>query len=463
MTESYRLLLQSSGRVHFVGVGGIGMSGLARILKKMQVCVTGSDVQDNQILAGLRDLGIPISIGHSKSHLEGCSVVVVSSAIPKSNPEYLEAIRRGIPVLHRADVLAELMRVRTGIAISGTHGKTTTSAMIAHVLLTSGIEATFVVGAVIPSLQSNARYGPDPLMVCEADESDRSFLKIPALCKVVTNIDLDHMDEYRDETDLEDTFQAFLESTPFSGQIVACKDDLRLERVMKKVHRPVVSYGLDRSADVSAVLTGEGGFRVQYDCYHLGRSIGSVDLGVPGCHNVLNSLAAIAVGLWLELPFQVISEGLSGFRGAERRQQWKGEKGGVTVIDDYAHHPVEIRATLDALQAEDKRIIAVYQPHRFSRTEFFLDGMNDCFDGADQLLVLPIYSAGEEPIPGVTSRKLVDRIGKNERVRLVEGTEEAIDILCRLSQPGDLVVTLGAGDIWKVGEAFLAEETHKEP
>ena len=215
MTESYRLLLQSSGRVHFVGVGGIGMSGLARILKKMQVCVTGSDVQDNQILAGLRDLGIPISIGHSKSHLEGCSVVVVSSAIPKSNPEYLEAIRRGIPVLHRADVLAELMRVRTGIAISGTHGKTTTSAMIAHVLLTSGIEATFVVGAVIPSLQSNARYGPDPLMVCEADESDRSFLKIPALCKVVTNIDLDHMDEYRDETDLEDTFQAFLESTPF--------------------------------------------------------------------------------------------------------------------------------------------------------------------------------------------------------------------------------------------------------
>ena len=232
---------------------------------------------------------------------------------------------------------------------------------------------------------------------------------------------------------------------------------------MKKVHRPVVSYGLDRSADVSAVLTGEGGFRVQYDCYHLGRSIGSVDLGVPGCHNVLNSLAAIAVGLWLELPFQVISEGLSGFRGAERRQQWKGEKGGVTVIDDYAHHPVEIRATLDALQAEDKRIIAVYQPHRFSRTEFFLDGMNDCFDGADQLLVLPIYSAGEEPIPGVTSRKLVDRIGENERVRLVEGTEEAIDILCRLSQPGDLVVTLGAGDIWKVGEAFLAEETHKEP
>jgi UDP-N-acetylmuramate--alanine ligase len=463
MTKLYQLLLQSSGPIHFVGIGGIGMSGLARILTKMGVCVTGSDVQDNKILEGLRDLDIPISIGHSKGHLEGCSVVVISSAIPESNPEYLEAIRRGIPVLHRADVLAELMRVRTGIAISGTHGKTTTSAMIVHVLLTSGIEATFVVGAVIPSLRSNAKYGPASLMVCEADESDRSFLKIPALCKVVTNIDLDHMDEYRDGADLEDTFHAFLESTPVSGQIIACKDDSRLERVIKKVHRPVVSYGLDRSADVSAVLTGKGGFRSQYDCYHHGRSIGSVDLGVPGCHNVLNSLAAVAVGLWLKLPFQAISDGLSSFRGAERRQQWKGEKGGVTVIDDYAHHPVEIRATLDALRSESKRIIAVYQPHRFSRTQFFLDRMDDCFDGVDRLFVMPIYSAGEEPIPGVTSRELVDRIGRHKRVSLVEGTEEAVDTLRRLSQPGDLVVTLGAGDIWKVGEAFLAEDTHKEP
>ena len=455
MSDSSFFAGHSVGPVHFVGIGGIGMSGLARILAQSRVQVSGSDQQEGEVLDSLRGLGVRVEIGHREENLGDAGLLVVSSAISGDNVELEAARRRGLQILHRSEMLAELLRYKVGIAVSGTHGKTTTSAMIATLLKEVGLDPTAIVGARLSHLGTNAVLGSGPHLVCEADESDRSFLRIPAVFKVVTNIDTDHMDVYRDLEDLENAFLEFMNSVPFYGLVVACRDDPGLQDLIKKVHRRVLTYGLDEDADVSAKHLETKGFGTAFTCFRGGGELGRAELHVPGRHNVQNALAAVAVGLRLEVPFEKVAEALACFQGTERRQQFKGERGGVAVIDDYGHHPTEIRATLDSLGEFGRRTIVVYQPHRYTRTEYLMDRMGNCFEAADRLFVMGIYAAGEEPIPGVDSRELVDRIRKSREATFVEGPSAMVQILERETEPGDLVVTMGAGDVWKVGEEFL--------
>ncbi len=455
MSDSSFFAGYSVGPVHFVGIGGIGMSGLARILAQSRVQVSGSDQQEGEVLDSLRDLGVRVEIGHREENLPDAALLVVSSAISGDNVELEAARRRGLQILHRSEMLAELLRYKVGIAVSGTHGKTTTSAMIATLLKEVGLDPTAIVGARLIHLGTNAVLGSGPHLVCEADESDRSFLRVPAVFKVVTNIDADHMDVYRDLEDLENAFLEFMNSVPFYGLVIACRDDPGLQDLIKKVHRRVLTYGLDEDADVSAKHLETKAFGTAFTCFRGGRELGRAELHVPGRHNVQNALAAVAVGLRLEVPFEKVAEALACFQGTERRQQFKGERGGVAVIDDYGHHPTEIRVTLDSLGEFGRRTIVVYQPHRYTRTEYLMDRMGNCFEAADRLFVMGIYAAGEEPIPGVDSRELVDRIRKSREATFVEGPSAMVQILERETEPGDLVVTMGAGDVWKVGEEFL--------
>ncbi len=443
------------GPVHFVGIGGIGMSGLARILAQSHVQVSGSDQQEGEVLDSLRSLGVRVEIGHREENLPEAGLLVVSSAISGENVELEAARGRGLQILHRSEMLAELLRYRVGIAVSGTHGKTTTSAMIATLLKEVGLDPTAIVGARLSNLGTNAVLGFGPHLVCEADESDRSFLRVPAVLKIVTNIDADHMDVYRDREDLENAFLEFMNSVPFYGLVIACRDDPGLRDLTKKVHRRVLTYGLDEDADVSAKHLENKAFGTAFTCFHRGRKLGRAELHVPGRHNVQNALAAVATGLRLEVPFEKVAEALACFQGTERRQQFKGERDGVAVIDDYAHHPTEIRATLDGLGEFGQRTVVVYQPHRYTRTEYLMDRMGNCFEAADRLFVMEIYAAGEEPIPGVDSRELVDRIRRSREVTFVEEPTAMVRILEQETKPGDLVVTMGAGDVWKVGEEFL--------
>ena len=455
MSEAGFFAGQRVGPVHFVGIGGIGMSGLARILAQSHVQVSGSDQQEGEVLDSLRSLGVRVEIGHREENLGDAGLLVVSSAIAPENVELEAARSRGLQVLHRSEMLAELMRYRVGVAVSGTHGKTTTSAMIATLLVQAGLDPTAIVGARMTNLGTNAVLGCGSHLVCEADESDRSFLRLPAVVKIVTNIDADHMDVYRDLGDLENAFLQFMNSVPFYGLVIACRDDPPLRNLIKKVHRRVLTYGLNGEADVSAKYLETKAFGTAFTCFHQDRELGRAELHVPGRHNVQNALAAVAFGLRLEVPFERVAEALAGFRGTERRQQFKGERGGVAVIDDYGHHPTEIRATLDSLEGFGQRTIVVYQPHRYSRTEYLMDRMGDCFEAADRLFVMGIYGAGEEPIPGVDARALVDRIGRIREVTFVEDRAAMVSLLQQETRPGDLVVTMGAGDVWKVGEAFL--------
>lgn len=443
---------------HFVGIGGIGMSAIAELLLKSGFQVSGSDASDSPILQRLRDLGVGVKVGHARRHLEQARIVVYSSAIGKDNPELQEAHDRGIPVVHRSEMLAEMARFRTGIAVSGTHGKTTTSAMIARVLEETGLDPTAVIGSYVREWGCNARLGQGPFFVFEADESDRSFVRSPSVYSVVTNIDFDHMDHYRDEADLTDTFSRFMNKVPFYGWVAACAEDSRLGQSLKNVHREVITYGLGEEAAVLARNVDLQGFRCGYDCYLKDRELGRVQLNVPGLHNALNSLAAVVVALQLEIPFPRIAEALSRFQGTERRLQWKGDRNGVRVVDDYAHHPTEIKATLEACRPAGRRLIVVYQPHRYSRTEYLMDKMAGCFAGVARLYLIDIYGAGEEPVPGVTSEVLAASIAKH---RTVEFVPNRADLLVRLrseTRPGDLLLTLGAGDVGRVGEEFLEQE-----
>ncbi len=445
------------GPFHFVGLGGIGMSGLAELLLASGHQVSGSDLQDGPLLRRLEKMGARVEIGHHPSHLGDARVVVRSSAIPRSNAELQEAERREIRVIHRAELLADMMRQLVGIAVSGTHGKTTTTSMIVEVLQACGHDVSAVIGARLPRLGSNARLGAGPLFVAEADESDKSFLQLSPVVAVVTNIDFDHMDVYRDEQDLIESFAAFMNSVPFFGQVIACQQDPHLSRALKKVHRRVITYALEEQADLSARNIELGAFEARYDCYAADERLGRIELKVGGRHNVLNSLAAVAAGLFVESPFAAIAAGLGEFRGAERRLQWKGEEAGVAVIDDYAHHPTEIEVTLEACRRLGRRLLVVYQPHRFSRTKDLLTRMNACFEGAEVLYLLDVYPAGEAPIPGVDSDRLARQIEGHRRVEYVADRSRMVPLLRSASRPGDVILTMGAGDVWKIGEEFLAQ------
>ena len=443
-------------RFHLIGICGNGMSGLAEILLALGCEVSGSDLQpESPVLDRLRVLGARIHSDHRSSNIGKAQAVVFSSAIPHDNPELETASTQRLPLIPRAQMLAELMRFKLGITVSGSHGKTTTAAMVASLLLDAGLDPTLVIGARLKSLETNAHLGNGPFVVAEADESDRSFLRLSPIYAIVTNIDHEHLDEYQDLEDLKQAFLCHLNRVPFYGTVIGCRDDPNLQPLLKNVHRPMITYGLESAAEVTARNLQLDMLGSVYECYHRDRYLGNVELAVPGRHNVLNSLAAVAMGLLLEIPFVSIHRALKAFTGVERRWEWKGEKEGVLVIDDYAHHPTEIRVTLDTCKARGRRLVVVFQPHRYSRTMHLMKEMGTCFEDADLLYLLDIYPAGEQPIPGIDSQQLAQQIGHHRPVTYVPDRRKLLKSLKKITSPGDLLLTLGAGDVWRIGESFL--------
>ncbi len=449
-------------RVHFVGIGGIGMSGIAEVLLNLGYKVSGSDLRRSAVTERLEKLGATVFEGHRAENVLGAEVAVTSSAIARDNPEVAEARRHHIPVIQRAEMLAELMRLKYGIAIAGMHGKTTTTSMVAAVLAAGGLDPTVVVGGRVDAMGSNARLGKSHYLVAEADESDRSFLKLSPILSVVTNIDREHMDCYRDMDDVERAFIEFMDRVPFYGMVVLCNDDGRLRGLLPRVQRRVVTYGLRADSDlhIASVRTGLGAGQPmsQFSAVYRGADLGSFDLHVPGAHNVLNAGAAIVVGIGLDLAPYDIRTALAAFRGVDRRFQLRGQAAGVAVIDDYGHHPTEIRATLAAArQCGYKRIHVVFQPHRFTRTHLLMDDFGTAFRDADSVFVLDIYAASEPPIAGITGERVARRIAEvgSRPAIYVPSFADAITAVAAVAQEGDMILTLGAGSVSQLGPQIL--------
>jgi UDP-N-acetylmuramate--alanine ligase len=451
-------------RIHFVGIGGIGMSGIAEVLLNLGYKVSGSDAKLSPVTERLQSLGAIVFEGHRPQYIAGAEVVVISSAVRSDNAEVQAARQQHIPVIPRAEMLSELMRLKYGIAVGGMHGKTTTTSMIAAVLAAGGLDPTVVVGGRVDAMGSNARLGKSEYLVAEADESDRSFLKLSPIVEVITNIDREHMDCYRDLADVEQAFLKFMDRVPFYGIVVACNDDDALRRLLPSVRRRVLTYGMREGSDFRIAelrTSGRNDDHLSLSTFSVqcrGRDLGEFQLRVPGEHNVRNATAAIAVGVGLDVPVAQIREGLARFTGVDRRFQLKGRANGVTVIDDYGHHPTEIKATLAAArQCGFAGIHVVFQPHRYSRTQLLMDEFATAFGDADSLLLLDIYSASEAPIPGVTSEELAERIARNDghAVRCAASFAQAAQLAAERAQPGDMVLTLGAGNVWQVGALAL--------
>src|SRR5205807_634408 len=447
--------------IHFIGIGGIGMSGIAEVLANLGFRVSGSDLKKSEVTAHLEELGVDITEGHAAENVRDAHVVVRSTAVRDDNPEVVEARRRSIPLIPRAEMLAELMRMKPHtVAVARSHGKTTTPSMVATVLGTAGLDPTFVVGGIVRSYRSNARLGKSELMVVEADESDRSFLMLTPMIAVVTNIDREHMDYYHDMEDVRKCFADFVNKVPFYGAAVLCLDDPHVQAVIPKVERRRVTYGLSAQADISAhEIRYDQSFGSSFKVWRGIDVLGPISLRVPGKHNVYNSLAAIAVGLELEVPFAKIAQALGEFSGADRRFQFKGEERGITVVDDYGHHPTEIRATLSAARigAPNRRIVVLFQPHRYTRTSDLMDEFASAFNNADVLLLTDIYAASETPIEGINAEVLTGRIKSyghkhSEYIGALEGAAESLHSNVR---EGDLVITLGAGSVHRAGDQLL--------
>ncbi|HET7292034.1 MAG TPA: UDP-N-acetylmuramate--L-alanine ligase [Vicinamibacteria bacterium] len=456
-------MFQRIQRIHFVGIGGSGMSGIAEVLLNLGYQVSGSDQRRSAVTDRLASLGARVFEGHAPSHVAGAQVVVTSTAVQADNPEVVEARARSVPVIPRAEMLAELMRLKYGVAVAGSHGKTTTTSMVALVLDQGGLDPTVVVGGRLGVLGSGARLGKGDFMVAEADESDRSFLKLSPTLAVVTNIDREHLDAYRDLRDIQDAFVGFVNKVPFYGAAVLCLDDPPVQDVLPRVERRVVSYGLSPQADVTARDLQVGPTGCRYVAVHGGQALGPVDLKVPGRHNALNSLAAVAVGLDLGIAFERIRAGLEAFAGVDRRFQVRGEKDGVVVIDDYGHHPTEIRATLEALRARAGagRTLVLFQPHRYTRTQALWDEFCHAFHEADRLLLTDVYAAGEAAREGVSAEALARAIAErgHRSVAYAGDLAAATERLLAEARKGDFVLTLGAGSVWHAGEELLRRWT----
>jgi len=450
---------ESLRKLHFIGIGGAGMSGIALVLRRRGYEVTGSDLKPSRYVSLLEEGGIPVTIGHSEHNLGDPDVVVISSAVPEHNVELREARRRGVLVVKRAQALAWLMDSRRGVAVCGTHGKTTTTSMMSRVLVEAGLDPTFLVGGELNDLGSNARYGQGEFVVCEADESDGSLLLLRPEVAILTNMELDHHSNYLHVDDVEEVFTAFVEKLPAEGLFVYCREDPRVRGLSSRVGCRSVSYGLDEAADYQARMVESGQGVNRFEVCKKGDKLVEIALTVPGRHNVLNALACFATLAELGVSSDVISRGLSTFTGAVRRFQRKGERDGVTVVDDYAHHPTELEATLRAAREGDwSRVIAVFQPHLYSRTEFLYAEFAKALLEADLAVVTDVYGAREDPMPGVTGKLIVDRmqrLSKGMPVAYLPRQSSIVEYLHRHTVPGDLVLTLGAGDIHRVGERFL--------
>jgi UDP-N-acetylmuramate--alanine ligase len=448
-------------KIHFVGIGGIGMSGIAEVLINLGYTVSGSDLRGSDITERLSRQGAVIAIGHKAENLKNVDVVVISSAVHDDNPEVVEAKRLHVPVIPRAEMLAELMRMKFGIAIAGTHGKTTTTSMAASILGHAGIDPTIVIGGKLNAIGTNAQLGQGKFLLAEADESDGSFLVLSPTIAVVTNIDADHLDHYSGGIEeIKDTFVKFINKVPFYGMAVLCLDDPNIRAILPRVKKRYMTYGLSSQADIRATHVRHDGFTTTFTVHYKGYRLGDVSFTMPGAHNVLNAMACMAVALELDVPFDVIQEGFSRFGGVGRRFTIKGEPRGITVVDDYGHHPAEIKATLAAARMgwPERRIVAVFQPHRYTRTHELFNEFVTAFYDADVLILTDVYPAGEQPVEGATAERLTAEILRHGQkdVTWIPNRELIPQHLLGIVKEGDMVITLGAGSIWQQGEALVA-------
>ncbi|MGQ9745046.1 MAG: UDP-N-acetylmuramate--L-alanine ligase [Dissulfurimicrobium sp.] len=446
--------------IHFIGIGGIGMSGLARLLLNLGYTVSGSDLRDTEITRALSQMGGVIYKGHAADNIKGADVVVYSSAIKNTNPEIQAALSSGIPVIPRAEMLAELMRLKKfGIAVAGAHGKTSTTSMVASVLNAAGLDPTVVIGGKVKSLGTNACWGKGEFLVAEADESDGSFLRLTPSIAIVTNIDMEHLDYYSNKEEILDSFAAFLERTPFYGLVILCGDDPMIQEILPRIRKRVMTYGTGHGVELEARDMVFEGFSVSYTAVRKGVKLGRISLKVPGLHHLRNSLAAMAVGLELDIPFEQIQHGLHAYEGVGRRFELIGEVDGITVVDDYAHHPTEIEATLKAARCcwPERRLVVLFEPHRYTRTKALMEEFAMAFKEADDIWITEIYPASETPIVGVNGERLA-RVVKDRAecpVHFVKTCDDLPDALSGHLRPGDVVFTLGAGSIGRIGQKIL--------
>jgi UDP-N-acetylmuramate--alanine ligase len=456
---------KKSKHIHFVGIGGVGMSGIAEVLLNLGYRVSGSDLRDSAIVRRLESMGGKINLGHRAESIEGADVVVTSTAVKSDNPEVLAAYERHVPVIPRAEMLAELMRLKKfGIAIAGSHGKTSTTSMVGCLLAHAGLDPTVIIGGTVNAFGTNAKLGEGEFMVAEADESDGSFLRLSPVVEVVTNIDLEHLDYYRDLNEIKETFLRFISKIPFYGAVIICIDDPNIAEIFQYIDKRVITYGLTAQAEIHAREIETDGLRSSFDVYRDGELLGRLTITQPGLHYVYNSLATVCVGLELDIPFQVIGEALAAFSGVHRRVEIKGEKQGVTVVDDYGHHPTEVKATLSALRDAwpTRRLIVLFQPHRYSRTQGLFKEFCTAFHEADILVMTDIYAASEEPLEGVTGEALLQATRQHgqRQTYYVPRVEDLATEVVPLLKRGDVVLTLGAGNILRAGEDILEQLDH---
>ena len=445
--------------IHFVGIGGIGMSGIAELLLNLGYKVSGSDLKASDITENLKTLGGTVFVGHHADHISGADVVVTSSAVGHDNPEVLAAKQASIPVIPRAEMLAELMRLKYSIAVAGAHGKTTTTSIVASVLAQGGLDPTVVIGGKLKSVGTNAVLGQGDFIVAEADESDGSFLKYSPTIAVVTNIDREHLDFYQDLDAIKSVFLDFIDRIPFYGLAVLCLDNESIQDLIPEIKKRYTTYGMSSQADFQIKDVEFEKRRSRFSIYKEGQKLGNITLNLPGIHNVYNATASIAVGIELDVPFAAIQTALETLEGVQRRLEIKGEVNGITVVDDYGHHPTEIKITLEAVEKcwPDSRKVVVFQPHRYSRTQALFDDFTRSFYQSDVLLVLPIYAAGEKRIEGLSGQDLCEGIKAHGHKEVFCATDmkKAIAYLKKNLKPGDMLLTLGAGDVWKVGVELL--------
>ncbi len=453
-------MLGRTKKIHFVGIGGIGMSGIAELLLNQGFEISGSDMVCTEITEHLVSLGAIISEGHDASQIKDADVVVKSSAVKDDNPEIAAALANKIPVIRRAEMLSEIMRMSYGIGIAGTHGKTTTTSMVGSVLSAAELDPTVIVGGIVKNYGSNNLLGSGKYIVVEADEFDRSFLTLSPIIAGITNIEADHLDCYSNLEGVKKAFIEYANKVPFFGSVIACLDDRGIQSIIPKIKKEILSYGLSKQANLRADNIVMKDFKSQYTAILDGEVLGTINLNLMGIHNILNSLLAVAVGIELDIPFSSIKKGLSEFDGVFRRFEYKGEIDGIVVYDDYAHHPTEIEATLKGVKdSTENRIVAVFQPHLFSRTQDFYEDFGRSFFHSDVLIITPIYPAREKPIPGVTGKLISDIAiqSGHKNVHYVDSNEKIIEKIKELSRSGDIVITMGAGSIYKFGERFLKE------
>ena len=451
--------MRKTKHIHFIGIGGIGMSGIAEVLLNLGYTISGSDLAVSDVTQRLQQRGAFIYEGHAAAHAQGADVVVMSSAVSLENPEVVAARVSHIPVIPRAEMLAELMRMKYGIAVAGTHGKTTTTSLIATVMARAELDPTVVIGGRLKSLGTNAQLGRGEYLVAEADESDGSFLLLSPTIAVVTTVDAEHLDFYRDLDEIKHAFIQFVNKVPFYGCSVLCLDQPNIQSLVPYIHRRFITYGLTSQADYVARDVYFSGPRSHFEVFHTGHRLGQFAVNLPGVHNVYNALAAIAVGHELEVPIPTIAKALEEFSGIHRRFEILGERQGVTVVDDYGHHPEEIRQTLRAAKSvwPERRLVVVFQPHRYTRTKFLQQEFFTAFYEAEALVLLDIYAAGEPPLPGVSTTLLYDGIKEHgqREVYYMPERRAIVPFLRHYLQEETILLTLGAGDVWKVGQEFL--------